>query len=276
MKNNLLKGILTMSKILFQIFFLQALFITFLHAEDSSAQNKSLYEIKVSIQVKDVPVTDIFKELEEKTGFMFTYNDVSIDNTKVTINRRNRSIGTILEDLSGLTDLRFKRINDNIHVNKGISRNQGIEEKYDLRQELTVSGTVRDEDGEVLPGVSILVKGTSVGTVSDVDGNYKISAGEDDVLVYSFVGFVPQEIAVRGQSTIDVSLKYDVQSLTEVVVTGYTSQRKADITGAVAVLDVDDLQKVKTSSIAQKLDGRASGLITSTSGEPGAGTNVRI
>ncbi|MEQ8474236.1 MAG: SusC/RagA family TonB-linked outer membrane protein [Marinoscillum sp.] len=276
MKNNLLKGILAMSKILFQIFFLQALFVTFLHAEDSSAQNRSLYEIKVSIQVKDVPVTDIFKELEEKTGFLFTYNDVSIDNTRVTINRRNRSIGTILEDLSGLTDLRFKRINDNIHVNKGISRNQSIEEKYDVKQEFTVSGTVQDEDGEVLPGVSILVKGSSVGTVSDVDGNYKIAAGEGDILVFSFVGFVPQEIPVRGQLTIDVSLEYDVQSLTEVVVTGYTSQRKADITGAVAVLDMDDLQKVKTSSIAQKLDGRASGLITSTSGEPGTGTNVRI
>ncbi|MEQ8580909.1 MAG: SusC/RagA family TonB-linked outer membrane protein [Marinoscillum sp.] len=276
MKNNLLREILTMSKLLFQVLFLQVIFATFLYAEETSAQNKSVYEIKVSIHAKDVSVIEVFKQLEEKTDFLFTYNDENIDANKVTLNRRNKSVGEILEDLSGLTDLRFKRINDNIHVNRSQARNVSVEENYLTRQEFTVSGTVTDEDGAELPGVTVLIKGTATGTVTDLNGEYKLAVSDADALVFSSVGFLTQEVAINGRTTIDVAMNYDVQSLAEVVVTGYTSQRKADITGAVTVVDAEALNAIKAPSFSQKLAGRATGVTVSNSGSPGGGTNIRI
>ena len=140
----------------------------------------------------------------------------------------------------------------------------------------TVTGKVTEESGVSLPGVSVVIKGTSSGAVTDIDGSFSLTVNPQDVLVFSYVGFETQEVSPGNRSVIDITLQVDQTALEEVVVTGYTTQRKADITGAVAVMDVDELQQVQASSISQKLDGRASGLQISNSGEPGTGTNVRI
>jgi len=139
-----------------------------------------------------------------------------------------------------------------------------------------VSGTVTDaESGEALIGASIFVKGTQTGTITDIDGTYSLDAGADDVLVFSFVGYTDQEEAVAGRSTVDVALAVG-ELLDEVVVTGYSSQRKRDITGAVAVVNSDDLNQVAATSFTQKLEGKVTGVTVSTSGEPGSGSAIRI
>ncbi len=140
----------------------------------------------------------------------------------------------------------------------------------------TVQGTVYDETGLELIGATILVEGTTTGTVTDFDGSYSIAAEEGNVLIYSFTGYVPQRITVENQNVIDVTLEPDVAVLDQIVVTGYNQQRKGNITGAVAVLDVDELNSVAASSVNQQLEGRAPGVQTSTSGQAGAGTNIRI
>jgi TonB-dependent starch-binding outer membrane protein SusC len=146
-----------------------------------------------------------------------------------------------------------------------------------LAQERVVSGTVADEDGTPVPGVNVLVKGTTIGTATNADGQFSIQVPDNNaVLIFSFIGYKTNEMSVGAQSSVNVALEPDVQTLTELVVTGYTTQRKKDITGAVSVLKVDELQTIQAPNIASKLEGRASGVTVSTSGEPGEGTNIVI
>jgi TonB-linked SusC/RagA family outer membrane protein len=145
-------------------------------------------------------------------------------------------------------------------------------------QSKTVTGKVTSsEDAAGLPGVSIVEKGTSNGTVTDNDGNFSINVGETATIVFSFVGYATQEIAVGNQSTINVNLASDVTALSEVVVIGYGSVEKKDATGALVSLKPEDFNGGVIASPEQLIQGRAAGVqITSASGEPGAGVNIRI
>jgi len=138
-----------------------------------------------------------------------------------------------------------------------------------------VSGVVTDaESGDPLIGATVLVKGASTGTITDIDGSYSIAANTGDVIEFSYTGYTSQDIAVTG-NRLDVSLSSGVL-VDEIVVTGYAVQRKRDITGAVSVVNSEELNQVSATSFTQKLEGRASGLQTSTSGQPGEGTVVRV
>ncbi len=140
----------------------------------------------------------------------------------------------------------------------------------------TVTGTVSDSNGP-LPGVTIIEKGTTNGTTTDFDGNYSIDVGAESVLTFSFIGFTTQEIAVNGQSTINVQLAEDANELDEVVVIGYGSIRAKDATGSVASVKSKDFNGGVIASPEQLIQGKTAGVqITTTSGEPGAGMNIRI
>jgi TonB-linked SusC/RagA family outer membrane protein len=140
-----------------------------------------------------------------------------------------------------------------------------------------ISGTVVSQaDGSPLPGVNVVIKNTTIGTATDVDGKYTISAPADATLIFSFIGFTTTEVSVGGRSVIDVALTGDTKTLDEVVVTGYSTTRKKDITGAVAIVDVDNLQKVPSPSAEQALQGRAPGVNVTRSGVPGAGAKIFI
>jgi TonB-linked SusC/RagA family outer membrane protein len=148
---------------------------------------------------------------------------------------------------------------------------------FGLTQAQTVSGTVSDATGP-LPGASIVVKGTTNGTQSDFDGNFKLdNVGSDAVLVFSYVGYATQEIAVNGRSTINVTLAEDTQALDEIVVIGYGTQKVRDATGSVAVVTSKDFNQGVIASPEQLIQGKTAGVqITQSSGEPGAGINIRI
>ncbi|MCB0633614.1 MAG: TonB-dependent receptor [Saprospiraceae bacterium] len=139
-----------------------------------------------------------------------------------------------------------------------------------------ISGTVIDDDTEEpLIGATILVQGSSTGTVTDIDGNFTIDANEGDLLQVSFTGYNPQTVPVGTQTNLQIRLVSGI-AIDEIVVTGYSTQRKKDITGAVSVVDVEEMNQIAASSFTQKLEGRAPGVTISTSGEPGEGTTVRI
>lgn len=141
----------------------------------------------------------------------------------------------------------------------------------------TVTGQVTSsEDNLGIPGVNIIIKGTSTGVVSDFDGNFRISVAPGDVLVFSYVSFSTQEIPVNNQSVINVSLNPDYTSLSEVVVTGYASQAKKDLTGAVGVVDPGELNAIPTGNPENQMQGRVAGVTVTSSGEPGSPSKVRI
>ena len=148
---------------------------------------------------------------------------------------------------------------------------------FGLVKAQTVSGTVSDANGP-LPGASVLVKGTTNGTQTDFDGNYTLNdVGDDATIVFSYIGFQTQEIAVNGRSTINVTLTEDAQALDEVVIIGYGQTTVKDATGAVAAVTSEEFNGGVIASPEQLIQGKTAGVqITQASGEPGAGVNLRI
>jgi len=147
-----------------------------------------------------------------------------------------------------------------------------------LAQSANVSGTVKDETGESVPGATVVVKGTQTGTVTDLDGNFSIKAAPGDILVVSFIGYSAREITVQsGQTVYDISLEDSMSDLSEVVVVGYGSQRKADITSAVSVINMDAIGNVPTTNVSRLLQGQAAGVeVRQQSGRPGEEMQIRI
>ncbi len=144
-------------------------------------------------------------------------------------------------------------------------------------QEKTVTGKVTSStDGIGLPIVNVVIKGTDKGVSSDFDGNFSIQASSSDVLVFKFLGFKEQEIAVGNQTYIEAQLVEDVSNLEEVVVVGYGTKKKSDLTGSVSVVDVDDAKKTVTYDVAKMLQGQAPGVLVRSSGEPGGFVDLNI
>lgn len=142
----------------------------------------------------------------------------------------------------------------------------------------SISGNVTSqEDGQPLPYVNVSVKGTTNGTITDFDGNYTIKANESDILVFSFIDFKTQEIAVGSQTKIDVTLENDNLLLNEVVAIGYGTMKKSDLTGAVTSIKAEALKKTPAAGLDQALQGRAAGVtVNANSGQPGQAAEVRI
>ena len=147
-----------------------------------------------------------------------------------------------------------------------------------LAQGNSVQGQVTSLAGEPLPGVNIIIQGTTEGTVSDIDGNYTLTVNDPNaVLLFSFIGYTSQEVPVNGQSTINVVLEEDVEQLDEVVVIGYGTVRKSDLTGAVSSIKNEDLVRIPSSNPMQAVQGKIAGVqVTSSSGAPGADPVVRV
>ena len=146
-----------------------------------------------------------------------------------------------------------------------------------LAQHGTITGKITDASGVALPGVSVVIKGTTIGTVTDSDGAFSITASPSNVLTFSFIGFVQQEITVGQQTTINVAMKEDLQTLEEVVVIGYGEVKRGDVTGAISSVKGDDLKRTNVTTLEQALQGRIPGMVVQqVSGQPGGGVSVQI
>jgi len=146
-----------------------------------------------------------------------------------------------------------------------------------LAQQRTVTGKVTDENGSSMPGVNVLVKGTTTGTATDADGSFSISVADNTaVLVFTFVGYATQEVAVGNQTSVNVTLAPDVTMLTELVVTGYATQEKKDVTGSVGIVKPKELTALPVGNVSNQLQGRVAGVTVTGSGQPGSTATVRI
>jgi TonB-linked SusC/RagA family outer membrane protein len=144
-------------------------------------------------------------------------------------------------------------------------------------QNVTVKGTVKSNDGTTMPGVSVVVKGTSTGTTSDIEGNFSVSAPLNSILIFSFIGFESREVPIGAQTQLDITLNQTASNLSEVVVVGYGTQQKKDLTGAVAVVSSKDLKDRPNTQFGYSLEGKAAGVqVIRSSGQPQAGFTMRI
>ena len=145
------------------------------------------------------------------------------------------------------------------------------------QQTIKVKGQVVDQDGEPLIGATVKVKGSQTGAVTDFDGNFTIDAASNATLVISYVGFKDREIAVRGRAVIDkIQMESDSQVLDQLVVVGYGTQKKADLTGSVSIVNAEELKRVSNSNISTMLEGKVAGVQITSDGQPGADPSVRI
>ena len=148
---------------------------------------------------------------------------------------------------------------------------------YIQAQNVVVTGTVTSSDNSPLPGVNVLVKGTSTGTVTDADGKYSLDAPPTGTLVFSFIGMKTLETDINNQTVINMTMDADISQLDEVVVVGYGTQKKSDFTGSISSVSAKEIKAVPVASLSQALQGRAAGvLVTQTSNAPGGGVSIRI
>ncbi len=278
--NKNLQIVKEMSKYLFYGIVLQILFFGVLLAHEGDAQRKNesnsvslnLKKVSLEMHVKKATLWKLFEKIEEDTEFKFFYdNEILKSKSKFSFNGKY-TLYDILLDISRESALHFKQVNNNINV----KRTQGIGSIDNaVYQEVIVTGQVTSEDSpDGLPGVNVILKGTAQGSITDVNGNYRISVpSPESVLVFSSVGFEQQEVTVGEQSVINIVLNDDVTALSEVVVVGYGTQKKESVVSAVTSVEPDKL-KTPAGNITNALAGRVSGVIAyQTSGEPGLGTD---
>ncbi|WP_225444112.1 SusC/RagA family TonB-linked outer membrane protein [Echinicola arenosa] len=259
-------------------------FVTFLGssfqfalARSDNWQRKDLDQVFLSIHVKDKSVYSIFDEIEEKTGYGFSYERTELGElTPQSLDYNNGTLLSVLEELSLKAKLKFKSINNTIHV----SKQKDSSERIEIVVDKTVSGIVISAvDNQAIPGATVSIKGTSRGTATDIDGKFTIDVPDNDaVLVISFVGYKDQEIVVGNRTTLSVTLEEDLQGLDEVVVVGYGTQKKVNVTGAVADVDGEVLAKRPVTNAASMLQGRMPGVrVVQNSGQPGdEGLGIQI
>ncbi|MDW7690894.1 SusC/RagA family TonB-linked outer membrane protein [Flammeovirgaceae bacterium SG7u.111] len=280
MKMKVIRQILRMSKYVLFGFYIQMLFAGLLVANNGNAQSEKLTSIELDYRGQtEVSLLNAFKIIEKETNFRFAYNNKEVKVRQSVKLLNNTNLYEVLVDISKNTGLKFKRINNSIYVSK-IESVEKTTPTADVNvfEQTTVSGKVTSgEDTEPLPGVSILIKGTSIGTTTDIDGNFTLSIPTDATLVFSYIGFIPQEVVVGTQSTINIVLEPDLEQLEEVVVIGYGTQRKSDLTGALSSVSEEDLKTTIVNSFEAGLQGRAAGVqVFQNSGQPGGGVSVRV
>lgn len=281
MKNKLLRLLIMFSRFVFYGITAQFIFLGLLLASDGNSQNiKPISEVELKVNYENTSIKAIFDQIESKTEYNFFYDERVIDTKKlVTMKKGRRSVSDMLLNISEQAHYKFKQVNQVINVNliEDVEDNDVVIEI--VNQDQTVTGTVTEaETGDAIPGANVVVKGTSNGTVTDLDGNWSLNvSGETDVLVFSFVGFVTQEVEVGNQSMINVSLTADVTALSEIVVIGYGTVKKSDLTGSVTSVKEEDFNKGIYANPDALLQGRAPGVhVFSNDGTPGGGATVRI
>lgn len=275
----LLHLIIMLSKYIFYGVLLQVFCLGMLMAHEGDAQQMSIKETKISLNLRNASLQQAFAAIESETDFRFSYERKDLDDgLKINIVRNEGSLEDVLMDISQNSNLKFRRINQNIHVSKKKFREQVIAEVSEYLQTISVTGRVTsEEDQQGLPGVNVVVKGTSAGTITDVNGNYAIDVpGSSAILVFSSVGYVSEEIEVGSKSVINLSLIPDITSLAEVVVIGYGSVKKSDVTGAIAQVTAEQIQEMPVQNTLQALQGRAAGIDVTSNNRPGEVGTIRI
>ncbi|MFC5412603.1 TonB-dependent receptor [Larkinella bovis] len=265
---------------------------------------------KISLSVKNAPLSSLFTRIEQQSGYTFFYDNNLVKKArKVTLTFSDGTVTEILDEALKNQALTYsildktiviKRLEDSKEsestkgtptsslpnespfakspsdLEKRMTASLNPKPSLTINQDITIRGKVTEENTGALPGVSVVIKGTTRGTATDASGNYELAVpGPQAVLVFSYVGYEPQEVTVAGRSVIDINLKPDVKALNEVVVVGYGTQKKVNLTGAVAVLNMKSKENTPITNVSQALHG-VSGLWVNQAGSKPGRDNATI
>ncbi len=242
-------------------------FLILISAMLAKANTGNSQTAKLTMSFENVSLTEVFEEIENQLniGFLVPSNLLN-DERNINISVRNATVETILDEVLSPNGYQFEFVGKNVVIT----------EKTTVQQQ-AVKGTVTNSSGESIPGATVIVKGTSSGTITDGEGFYELpNVPVDAVLVFSFVGMQLQEVSVAGRSTINVVLQDETIGIEEVVAIGYGTVKKADLTGAVSTVDVEDLSGTPVAGVDQMLQGRMAGVNVVGDYAPGGGVSVRV
>ena len=234
--------------------------------------NAATYGQNVTLNIKNASLKEVLDVLRKQTGYHFLYRTEMLNQT------RQLSINVTNEPLTKVLELCFEGqpLTYSINEKTIVLRERPVSPIKSVQQ-ARITGTVTDATGLAMPGVGIKVKGTSTTAVTDTEGKYVVNAGGNITLVFSYVGYETQEVAANGRTTINITLAESQAELSEVVVIGYGTVRRKDLTGSVASVKGADIKAQGVSDVTRSLQGRMPGVsIESAGGDPGAGTRILI
>ncbi|WP_229216920.1 TonB-dependent receptor [Dyadobacter luteus] len=249
------------------------------------AIGQELLNKSITITVREKSLRNVLHLIEKQADVKFSYSPQVVPvHNEITMNATNKSVALILETLLDPISIQYSLVGRQIILTKPRVEDKSKQETGNPKQEKainkearTINGTVTDETGSGLPGVSIVIKGTQTGTVTGISGEYSLDVSEGAThMTFSFVGYIPQEIEIDSKSQIDVTLKTDTKSLDELVVVGYGTARKKDLTGAVASVSVEDTRLQPNTNASQMLRGTTAGVQVNDNGRPGQAGSINI
>ena len=247
-------------------------------ARASAAQ--PILEQLITLQARDERMASVLSKIEGQANVHFQYSRQLIGaSRRVSVNAVGQPLAQLLSQLLGPLQVSYKLVNDGIILRPAPALptpDNATDNAAAAPADATVTGRVVDEKGAGLPGVNVVIKGGSNGTQTDVDGKFSLSVPEGTTLVFSFVGYTPQEVAVGSQTTINIALAPDTKALNEVVVVGYGTQRRQDLTGAVARVDGSEIVNQPVQTPTQALQGKIAGVQIISDGTPNSQPRVRI
>ena len=249
-------------------FFLFVIGVLQTYAIDSYAQNTQL-----TIHENEIELGELFNLIEKQTDFYFFYNNDQVNkHLKVSVNVKDKTIFEVLDLALNNTGIAYQ-----VHNKAIILTSSSISAAQVQQQKKQITGKITDEGGEPVIGANIIEKGTTNGTVTDIDGNFSFRVEEDAMLQVSYIGYLDQEVPTAGRTSVNIILFEDTRALEEVVVIGYGTVRRANLTGAVSTTDARTFQSRPVQNAASALQGGVPGLtVIRTSGAPGSSPVVRI
>ncbi|WP_132224126.1 TonB-dependent receptor [Albibacterium bauzanense] len=275
MKKSLLSILMFTSRLSLIVFAIQLISANLIFAYEASAQ----MNVRIHTNVSNTTVKHVFDAIESKTAYNFIYDSNNVDVNKAISLNEDLTVKEILNTLETDLGLVFRPINNtitvvNINSQTGNTRASNLFLQT-LSKQAQITGTVTDNKGESLPGVSVKVKGALTGSSTDINGQYSLNAPGSSTLVFTYIGFVAQEVAVNNRSSVNVILLEDTQNLEEVVVVGYGTQKKVSVTNSVSQIQGEVLTERPVSNLGQALQGQAPGLtVLDLGGMPGRSTST--
>ncbi|MDR2627415.1 MAG: TonB-dependent receptor [Dysgonamonadaceae bacterium] len=238
-------------------------------AKPAAQQN----EVKRNFSVDNVSVTDFVRKLGDVFPYSFFIADEQVSKTTVSVNLKNATVDQVLSLAFAGKSISYTKKSKSITI----ALKKMPDAIHDAGKTANVKGTVVDESGESVIGATVLVEETKIGTVTDVNGRFEINAPVDGMLKVSYLGYTPEKIAIKGQTDFTVKMKPDNQTLDEVVVVGYGTQKKLNLTGAIDVITSEQIQDRPSGSVIRLLQGLSPNLnINMTSGRPGGSGTLNI